>query len=73
MRQDLRLDLREVSRGFLVLCLFFSEMSCEGDDVGVDAFGAGACVVAVAVSVGGHDEDEGIAGSELVNVEVEEV
>lgn len=56
-----------------MLCLFFSKMSCECNDVGVDAFGASACVVAVAVSVGGHDEDEEIARSELVNVEVKEV
>jgi hypothetical protein len=46
---------REVTCGFLVLCLLFCEMSREGNDIVVDLLLAGADVVAVSIrAVGCH-------------------
>ena len=38
---------REITSGFLVFCLLFCQKAGEGDDVGIDVFGAGASGLAI--------------------------
>lgn len=54
--QLFRFHSREVTSGFLVLCLFFRQKPGEGNNVGVDLLRASAGALAVGISVSSHVE-----------------